>query len=665
MPRRRRQQATAVAAPAPNSCRFCQSATTEPQRNPTPITDSNGRVLVCPACRTKARKRELANTYRPKRMIRIDGTPADPRIALGLHVEAQYTFDAIRAALESESDPWHFLVILNDRLVLGENTEDRRRDSQQFRELYIQKLIAMPSDGELHVLVGRGQIAFGYASGAVERQVRQARPVEQASTDVVDPWPEHVDGVEVVDDVVAKLREFLIMADQEVDATALWTAFTHCFTLFDFAPYLLLKSAEKRCAKSRVMDVVAPMSGSSLVATHMRAETLFRALEKHHFVAFLDEAHSYIRKGEDFEAVVNGGFQRGKPVWRCVGDDHDPRPFDIFAPKCLAFIGDLNDTIEDRGVIQHMQRKTRDQHVRPWVRGELIEREELRPIRRRLNRWALDHAEELRAANPEIPHALYVNDRAVDIWRPLFAIADVVGGDWPQRARHAAVMLTNRALAEAPETDGTELLRNIRTIFYPTRADGTALDPHEVLSVSELCLRLTNRAEWQWASVHNGKPLTAYRLKTMLKKYHVTSVQKRKSPGTRQSPKVWGFWRDDLDGVFEKYLATALDGASLDDQGTEQDESATPAGRPAGVACLGSPNGTSTEAPEAPGDGASQAPETPDISEAVGASVATEARPLLEEVGSRGTESPNGRRPVWTDVDPEVFAERARQRRAS
>src|SRR5712664_25370 len=196
MPRR-----PATALDSPNRCRFCEKATTEPQRNPTPITDATSTVLVCDPCRTKARKRELANTYRPAR--RIAGMPLDPRYALGQHVEAQYTIDAIRAALEGENDPWQFLAILHERLVNNENTSDRRRDAQQFRELFLQKLIAMPSDGELHVLVGRGQIAFGYASGAFERQVRQARPVEQASLDVVDAWSEPVNGADVLHEVEA------------------------------------------------------------------------------------------------------------------------------------------------------------------------------------------------------------------------------------------------------------------------------------------------------------------------------------------------------------------------------------------------------------------------------------------------------------------------------
>jgi hypothetical protein len=136
-----------------------------------------------------------------------------------------------------------------------------------------------------------------------------------------------------INEVDGKLREFLVITDEEFHGVALWTGLTHSFELFDLAAYLVPKGSEKRCGKTRVHDVVAPMSGSSLVATHMKPETLFRAHAHYHFTAFLDEAHLYIKKSDDHEAVLNGGFQKGKQAWRCVGNNHDPQPFDTLRPS--------------------------------------------------------------------------------------------------------------------------------------------------------------------------------------------------------------------------------------------------------------------------------------------------------------------------------------------
>ena len=43
-----------------------------------------------------------------------------------------------------------------------------------------------------------------------------------------------------------------------------------------------------------------------------------------------------------------------------------------------------------------------------------------------------------------------VEDRDADIWEPLLAIADSVGGEWPKRARVAAVSLVSAAKGAEP-----------------------------------------------------------------------------------------------------------------------------------------------------------------------------------------------------------------------
>jgi hypothetical protein len=63
---------------------------------------------------------------------------------------------------------------------------------------------------------------------------------------------------------------------------ALWVAMTHCFDLFDFAAYLIGKSAEKRSGKTRTQDVNGPMSGLPIVATGLKLETAFRMAQKFH-----------------------------------------------------------------------------------------------------------------------------------------------------------------------------------------------------------------------------------------------------------------------------------------------------------------------------------------------------------------------------------------------
>ena len=56
-----------------------------------------------------------------------------------------------------------------------------------------------------------------------------------------------------------------------------------------------------------------------------------------------------------------------------------------------------------------------------------------------------------------------VEDRAADTWEALFAIAELAGGEWPERVRKACLALTG----EDPE-DGrisTQLLADLKEIW--------------------------------------------------------------------------------------------------------------------------------------------------------------------------------------------------------
>ena len=52
--------------------------------------------------------------------------------------------------------------------------------------------------------------------------------------------------------------------------------------------------------------------------------------------------------------------------------------------------------------------------------------------------------------------------RKADRWRPLFGIADEVGGHWPSTLREASIVLES---IESEETDGVMLLADIRAIL--------------------------------------------------------------------------------------------------------------------------------------------------------------------------------------------------------
>jgi hypothetical protein len=67
----------------------------------------------------------------------------------------------------------------------------------------------------------------------------------------------------------------------------------------------------------------------------------------------------------------------------------------------------------------------------------------LRPVREKIIRWAEDHVEPIHECRPELDRALAMNRQRENILT-LLKIADVVGGEWSQRARDALTALTAR-----------------------------------------------------------------------------------------------------------------------------------------------------------------------------------------------------------------------------
>ena len=103
----------------------------------------------------------------------------------------------------------------------------------------------------------------------------------------------------------------------------------------------------------------------------------------------------------------------------------------------MAAIGRLPETLADRCIVIRMQRKTiREQCGR-------LRTLETNNLRQRCARFVSENQKAIAITQPEFPGSLH--DRAVDIWEPLFTLADLAGGEWPAKARTAAEGLTSGA----------------------------------------------------------------------------------------------------------------------------------------------------------------------------------------------------------------------------
>lgn len=352
-----------------------------------------------------------------------------------------------------------------------------------------------------------------------------------------DAKANHASLAEALDAVLDYNQHFVsYKSEHEAIAVTLWVAHTWAFEHFDFTPYLHIFSAEKRCGKTLVAHINRWIARVPIGSESLTGPALFRTIERYGPALILDEIDQlFRRKGEDtadIVAVLNSGFQRNGQITRLVGPKHETTQFSTFCPKILLGIANTSvpDTIRDRSIPIEMVRRNTNQ-TRNRFRMAREEEAQL-DLAASLRYWT--EQVEWDAINSALPDEL--DDRAQDIWEPLLAVADAAGGEWPERARQAAIVLsTGKDLDE--ESIGIRLLSDIRDIFIERGVD-------RIFS-EDLVHALHAIEEAPWADWDYTKRKVSMRVKP----YGVGSDQLRIGTENRK-----GYLRTEFEPVWATYL---------------------------------------------------------------------------------------------------------------
>ncbi len=333
------------------------------------------------------------------------------------------------------------------------------------------------------------------------------------------PWPAEVDGHRLVDDLNATLRRHIVLPDGASETIALFVMHAWCLDAADISPILVLNSPEKRCGKTTVLSLLAHLVPRPLPTSNVTAAALYRSVEKWCPTLLIDEADSFFGGRDELRGVVNSGHRRDTAViLRTVGDDFEPKLFKTWAPKAIAVIGHLHDTLWDRAIVIALRRKRIDE---PIERIKRAHETYFMRLRRSALRWADDHIERLRERDPVIPSGL--NDRSIDNWRPFLAIADEIGGPWPEIARRIVFQVSGEPDADAGSTR-TLLLADIRDLFE--RTGDTRI------SSAKLIEHLVGLEERPWGEWRQGQPMSPPQLARLLKPFRIAPKTLRFGEGT-------------------------------------------------------------------------------------------------------------------------------------
>jgi uncharacterized protein DUF3631 len=444
---------------------------------------------------------------------------------------------------ESAPNPWDTFASLRETAM---------KDRQPHWNAWLET-VAPYEPHERDALLTEGCKFFGTKRATAEQALAKILgPTAPGGSTLTDPkpWPEPVNGADILDEFAATYRKYTVLPKHGPETLALWSESTYAIDAFDLAAILALKSPTKRCGKTRVVKVASRCVRRPLVASNATSATIYRSVEAFHPTLLLDEAETYLtgKDNEQMRGVINCGHERDTAIVlriAKVGDDLVPMQLSAFSARLFAYIDkkpphQMPDTVEDRSIILPMARRTKKEPVARLRATKLAA--ELEPLRQKAWAWAQANLDALREADPSVPDALGDDDRAIDNWLPLFAIADLVGGEWPKRARDAAVALSG---ARLDDDRGVQLLADIRALaFSGDNSDKT------VVFTDPLLRLLTGDPERPWATYNRGKPMGARQLSQTLKPFKISR------PGTVRDGEATakGYYRDAFEDAWARYL---------------------------------------------------------------------------------------------------------------
>ena len=189
----------------------------------------------------------------------------------------------------------------------------------------------------------------------------------------------------------------------------------------------------------------------------------------------------------------------------------------------IAAIGTMPLPLQQRSVIVHMVRHDGERKLRRFDRDDVGA---LVAIQDMLCAWS-----RIAKLDPDPVMPAGMRNRVADNWRPLIAIADSFGGEWPKLARAAAVEFERRQLTE-DEDAGVILLQDIHTIF------GADLDRISSGHLVQSLIGLEDGRWSEWRGPFGDRPprrMTQGMLSVMLRQFQILPRTIRLGPGR---------WRD-------------------------------------------------------------------------------------------------------------------------
>ena len=358
-----------------------------------------------------------------------------------------------------------------------------------------------------------------------------------------EPWGQPVDGAKVLTEAYDVIMRHMVMREEDAMACALWAAHTFIYEVFDHTARLMINAPDAECGKTVLMThMVGNMVNRPQTVELMKAAPFFRLAEANHPTYLIDEMDVFIQDDSDLLAAVNNGWEPHGGVPRCVGEDNEVRIFSTHCPVAMAGI-ELNKklpaTTISRSIVVNLERAAIDEMEDEDIYDSKRHKKALLDVGRKFARWCHDNKREIRNTKPTLPPK--IRNRLADKWGPMFAIAQVAGGSWPENAKKA---LFGQVDMSEP-SKGLILLADIMSVLTPGE---------QHIHTKELIRRVCEIEDSPWIDYNfrqredNRRQIQDRQLSNLLKRYNVHPKK------VRVGKSLQGYERKELKQAFDRYV---------------------------------------------------------------------------------------------------------------
>jgi Protein of unknown function (DUF3631) len=265
------------------------------------------------------------------------------------------------------------------------------------------------------------------------------------------------------------LRRYIHFDDERVYALlAAWIVASYLYPVFSHFGYLFFHSELKRSGKTRTEKVLSHLAFEATAPLNAPTVPSMREMARNGGTLTLDTLERWKEKSSEAYAaameLLDAGFRNGGKVAKMTQLEKgvwEKEEVPVFAPYILAGINrnSLTDTALDRSFVIEMHRK------RQTVKKEKYNfnkcEKECQRIRESMYLWALGNAPAVAQAYDDLEtevDAMQLNDRAADIWRPLFAVVRTA------RAESLFAQLKSLAIEMARDPECAEDAKKLKIV---------------------------------------------------------------------------------------------------------------------------------------------------------------------------------------------------------